>query len=483
MKISTIKKAALIALFWIFVWQIISMAVGKELIVPSPYSAFKSFSELITSASFYRDAFATIFRCVVGMSLSFIVGLFTALLSYRFSIVRSLLSLPVLIFKATPVMAVILFLLLVLTSANVPVFVCFLMCYPIVYTNLLSGFDHIERQHIELSKFYHLSGLDMIRFVFLPSVMPQISASLNLIAGLSWKTVVAAEVLASPRFSMGYNLFTAKVYLETAHLFAWIISIVCFSLLFEKIIKQIVKQFQAKPYAKSKVLMRGSAGHGSTGRGSTGRGSAGRVGSAQAFGQDGTPEIEVSGLSKRFGEKVVFSDFSECFPSGQTTAVMAPSGYGKTTLLRMIAGLEKPDEGTISGIDPDQMSYLFQESRLFPWLNAFDNIALFMKNKMPAGEIEGQVTKMLDALELTGSMHHLPYQLSGGMKHRVAVGRAFLYPASVLLLDEPFKGLDAELKSRVISNLRANYTDNKTILLVTHNQEDADNLSNKQIVL
>ena len=468
MKISTIKKAALIALFWIFIWQIISIAVGKELIVPSPYSAFKSFSELLTSASFYRDAFATIFRCVVGMSLSFLAGLFTALLSHRFSIIRSLLSLPVLIFKATPVMAVILFLLLVLTSANVPIFVCFLMCYPVVYTNLLSGFDHIERQHIELSKFYHLGTADMIRFVFLPSVMPQISASLNLISGLSWKTVVAAEVLASPRFSMGYNLFTAKVYLETANLFAWIISIICFSLLFEKIIKQIVKQFLAKPYVKSKVLKRGSAG---------------KISSAQTSVQGEAPEIEVSGLSKHYNEKVIFAGFSECFPGGQTTAIMAPSGYGKTTLLRMIAGLEKQDEGTISAIDPDHMSYLFQESRLLPWLNTFDNIALFLKNKMPAGEIEGQVVKMLDALELSGSMHQLPNQLSGGMKHRVAVGRAFLCPASVLLLDEPFKGLDAELKNRIVSNLWANYTDNKTILLVTHNQEDADHLSNKQVIL
>jgi NitT/TauT family transport system permease protein len=468
MKTSTIKKAALIGLFWIVVWQIISIAVGKELIVPSPYSAFKSFSELLISASFYRDAFATIFRCVVGMSLSFVFGLVTALLSYRFSIVRSLLSLPVLIFKATPVMAVILFLLIVLTSANVPIFVCFLMCYPIVYTNLLSGFDNIERQHIELAKFYHLGTKDMISFVFLPSVMPQISASLNLIAGLSWKTVVAAEVLASPRFSMGYNLFISKVYLETANLFAWIISIICFSLLFEKIIKQILKQFTAKPYAKSKVLKRMNSGYAPT---------------KQASGQGRAPEIEVSDLSKSFNEKVVFSGFSECFPGGKTTAIMAPSGYGKTTLFRMIAGLEKQDEGKISGVENVNISYLFQESRLLPWLNIFDNIALFLKNKMPAGEIESQVTKMLDALELSSNMHNLPYQLSGGMKHRVAVGRAFLCPASVLLLDEPFKGLDAELKKRIISNLWANYTDNKTILLVTHNQEDADHLSNKQIIL
>ncbi|MCL1981524.1 MAG: ABC transporter permease subunit, partial [Clostridiales bacterium] len=203
MKISTTKKILLIALFWLLAWQAIYLSVGREIIVPSPYSALKSFLSLIASAAFYRDVAATVFRCAFGMLLSFVFGLGTALLSYRFSYVRSLLSLPVLVFKATPVMAIILFLLLCLTSGKVPVVVCFLMCYPIVYTNLLSGFDHINNQHLELSKLYRLGVADTMFFIYLPSVAPEISASLNLISGLSWKTVVAAEVLATPHFSMG----------------------------------------------------------------------------------------------------------------------------------------------------------------------------------------------------------------------------------------------------------------------------------------
>jgi NitT/TauT family transport system ATP-binding protein len=199
--------------------------------------------------------------------------------------------------------------------------------------------------------------------------------------------------------------------------------------------------------------------------------------------QNDAPEIRVSGLFKNFNDKIVFSDFSECFPGGQTTSIMAPSGYGKTTLLRMVAGLEKQDKGEISGIENISMSYLFQESRLLPWLNVFDNMALFLKNKLPPGEIERQVTKMLDVLDLSSNKHNLPDQLSGGMKHRVAVGRAFLYPASVLLLDEPFKGLDDELKNRIISNLWSHYTNHKTILLVTHNKEDVNRLSIKHVQL
>jgi NitT/TauT family transport system ATP-binding protein len=162
---------------------------------------------------------------------------------------------------------------------------------------------------------------------------------------------------------------------------------------------------------------------------------------------------------------------------------MAPSGYGKSTLLRMISGLEKPDTGEISGTQNIPMSFLFQENRLLPWLNVFDNLALFLKNRLPADEIKRQITEMLEHLELSTNMHNLPHQLSGGMKHRVAIGRAFLYPAPVLFLDEPFKGLDDELKNRVISNLWHNYTNHKTILLVTHSKEDADRLSHRQIQL
>jgi len=463
MKIFTTVKIILIFLFWLVVWQIIYMAVGKDLIVPSPYETSRSLWLLLLSADFYRDVAATIFRCVTGMALSFISGFFTSLLSYRFAAVRRLLSLPVLIFKATPVMAVIIFLLLCLTSGKVPIFVCFLMCYPIVYTNLLSGFDHINRQYLELVKLYQLNAKDMIIFLFTPSVMPEISASLNLIAGLSWKTVVAAEVLSSPRFSMGYNLMNAKIYLETANLFAWIIAIICFSLLFEKIIGRILKLYAPKPYAKSKVLR--------------------RAGLKKAPGLKQAPEIRISGLYKKYSDNVVFGDFSVNFAAGRTTAIMAPSGRGKTTLLRAIAGLESCDGGEISGLSGAGISYLFQESRLLPWLSVFDNIALVLKNRLPAAEIENQVSHMLEFLELSSNAHNLPAQLSGGMKHRAAIGRAFLCPASVLLLDEPFKELDAALKARMVKNIWREYTDNKTILLVTHSKEDADMLSDRQILL
>jgi len=495
MKISIIKKPIFILLFWLVVWHVASLVVGRELILPSPLRAFESLADLVMTASFYRDVATTISRCIIGMTLSFATGLIAALFAYRFSVVRSIMSLPVLVFKATPVMAIILIILLSFRTSNVPVVVCFLMCFPVVYTNLLAGFDNIEKNHIELIKFYRLNTTDKVRFVYMPSVMPQISTSLNLIAGLSWKTVVAAEVLAAPAVSMGYNLFLSKVFLQTSNLFAWIIAIVCLSLVFEKTIKYALKVFLPKNYTKSKVVsgtklnqvtsdaeaVSGAKLHKVTSDAEAVSGA--KLNQITSDAEVKAPEIQITGLSKNFGEKVVFSDFSESFQGAQTTAIMAPSGYGKTTLLRIIAGLEKQDGGKIAGTGDTSMSYLFQEDRLLPWLNVFDNIALFLKNKLPVDEIQAQTTKMLEVLELSKDAHELPGELSGGMKHRVAIGRAFLYPAQILLLDEPFKGLDAELKERVISSLKQDYMENKTVILVTHNKEDADRLSGRQVVL
>ena len=462
MKLSTIKKTTLVLIFWLIVWQIAAMVVGREIILPSPFRTFESLISLMQTEAFYRDAKTTILRCIIGMGFSFVFGVITALLSYRFSIVRSLMSLPVLVFKATPVMAIILILLLSFRTSNVPIVVCFLMCFPVVYTNLLAGFDNISKEHLELSKFYRLNTMDVVRFVYIPSVIPQISASLNLIAGLSWKTVVAAEVLAAPQISMGYNLFLSKVFLQVPNLFAWVIAIVCLSLIFEKIIKLAVKQFLPKAYSKSKIV-RGVHLTKSEFK--------------SKLDSESAPEIKVVELSKSFGDKIVFSNFSESFPSSQSTAIMAPSGHGKTTLLRAIAGLEKMDRGEVLGTSDETMSYLFQEDRLLPWLNVFDNIALFLKNRLPKDEIKKQTDKILEILELSQDKCELPKDLSGGMKHRVAIGRALAYPANILLLDEPFKGLDDELKNRIIPKLKDEYMKNKTVILVTHNKQDADKIS------
>jgi NitT/TauT family transport system permease protein len=233
-------RSVLVIGFWLVVWQLLYLAVGKEVIIPSPIDTFQTLAQLATTAEFYFNTAATMQRVVAGIVISFVAGLATAVLAYYSRIVRDLLGLIVNILKATPVMAVIIFALLWLSSGNVPVFVCLLMCYPVVYTNILSGLDSMDIQYIEMSKIYKIRKMDVIKDIYLPFVKPHIKSALSLTTGLSWKTVVAAEVLSSPNFSMGYNLLNAKIYLETESLFAWIIAIVGLSILFEKLVNILI---------------------------------------------------------------------------------------------------------------------------------------------------------------------------------------------------------------------------------------------------
>ena len=233
-------RRALIVLFWLLLWQLAYWGVGKDVVLPSPVHTFQTLFQLILTKGFYLDVSATMVRVLLGILLSFASGLITAVAAYLIPLIKDILSFAVQVLKSTPVMAVIIFALLWLTSGNVPIFVCFLMCYPVVYTNVLSGLESLSRETLEMSQVYHIRNKDKIRYIYLPFVSPNIKSALSLITGLSWKTVVAAEVLSSPKFSMGYNLLNAKVYLETEALFAWIIAIVTLSVIFERIVKRLL---------------------------------------------------------------------------------------------------------------------------------------------------------------------------------------------------------------------------------------------------
>ena len=180
--------------------------------------------------------------------------------------------------------------------------------------------------------------------------------------------------------------------------------------------------------------------------------------------------IRIKNLTKTFHGHVLFDNLSLDIPSGQTTVLAGRSGSGKTTLLRMIAGLDTRYTGSISGV-PDSISVMFQEDRLLPWLSARDNIAFVLRDIMDKDKIDTVINDMVEAVQLLGHDRKMPAKLSGGMKRRVAMARAYCYPADLLLMDEPFKGLDADLKNDMIALYKRLYIDTgKTAILVSHDE-------------
>lgn len=177
--------------------------------------------------------------------------------------------------------------------------------------------------------------------------------------------------------------------------------------------------------------------------------------------------IKVGGLSKSFGEKHVLDGFSATFPDGATTCVMGPSGCGKTTLLHILLGLERADGGTIDGL-PSRISAVFQEERLCEDFTAVTNIRLVTGRAVPETEIE----HCLAAFGLAGSTRVPVRELSGGMKRRVAIARAVLAEGKLLVLDEPFKGLDEGTRRLVAAEVKRR-TAGRTVIMVTHDPAEA----------
>lgn len=188
-------------------------------------------------------------------------------------------------------------------------------------------------------------------------------------------------------------------------------------------------------------------------------------------------EITLKHLKKRYGKTVVFQDLS-CSIGPGVTAVMAPSGGGKTTLLRVLLGLERPDGGTVTGLEGVRWGAVFQEDRLLEHLDARGNLRF----ALGLNYAEELAAKLLEALGL-GDVGGKPVgAFSGGMKRRLALARALLAPWEALALDEPFAGLDDENRQRAIHCIRQ-AAGRGPVVLVTHDRADAEALGAKVIAL
>lgn len=186
--------------------------------------------------------------------------------------------------------------------------------------------------------------------------------------------------------------------------------------------------------------------------------------------------IKVENLCKSYQGKEVLQNLNMEFSEGKITCIMAPSGKGKTTLLRILIGLEQPDSGRISGMEEKDISVVFQEDRLCENLNALSNIRLVQKGKrLRKQEFFEKIQEGLEAMDILECRYQPVRELSGGMRRRVAILRALYTKWDILFLDEPFKGLDKETKKKVILFLKKS-CQGKTVICVTHDEKEAENL-------
>ena len=179
--------------------------------------------------------------------------------------------------------------------------------------------------------------------------------------------------------------------------------------------------------------------------------------------------MRISNLDFSYDNKQIFRDYSLELSDG-ITCLMGVSGKGKTTLLKLIAGLLKPDKGTVD-INNRKVSFMFQEDRLLPWLNVRDNVLLVTDR-------EKETDELLEELGIDGNLRIS--ELSGGMARRVALARCLLFESDILLMDEPFKGLDEALMKKVASII---IRQNKPAIVSTHSLDEVEALGGKIVNL
>jgi len=241
MKIHPKLRAALILILWIGVWQLASMAVGSELLLPSPTAAIGSLFHLVGETSFWQSVGMTLARVTGGFLSGLAVGTLLGALTARSSLADAFFSPISALIKATPVTSFIILLLLWFSASATPTISAFLMVMPIFWSNVREGILSTDKQLLEMAQTYKFTRWMRVKRIYAPSLLPQFIAACTTGIGFAWKSGVAAEVIASPAFSVGRGIYNSKIYLEIPDLFAWTLAVVALSMLFERLILRLIK--------------------------------------------------------------------------------------------------------------------------------------------------------------------------------------------------------------------------------------------------
>ncbi|MHB1453032.1 MAG: ATP-binding cassette domain-containing protein [Saccharofermentanales bacterium] len=481
-----------VAAAWLLIWQMLSLYVNKELFVPGPMKVLLRLSGLVITPGFWKITLSTIARIIIGFSAGTVLGAAMAVLTTGFHLADVFFRPAQHVIKATPIASFIILALVWIKGGNIPSFISFLMVMPIIWANVSKGITQTDPKLLEMARIYRFSKTQTVFQIYVHSVMPYFAASATTSMGLAWKAGIAAEVLAIPQAAIGTAIYDSKIYLETVDLFAWSLVVILLSIILEKVISVFLKRISISSISRvnanahsEKIPADGSTDlrpEDESGIQNICNRSEHRPERSDKEFQTGRKLI-IENLSYSYGDQNVLDSFSSELPDNGCVCFSGPSGRGKTTLFQIIAGLIKPDSGRFyaEGMPWPSLSYVFQDDRLLPWLNAAQNVEAAIRNqpKQTRKEIAAELLALLGLSEASGKY---PEELSGGMKQRVNIARALAFDAQIVLLDEPFKGLDDESKN-IVKDIIRGLKPAKLILLITHDRSDSDDLADAVVCL
>ncbi len=220
--------------------------VGKDILVASPLNVVKRLSELVQSGDFWISALSSLLRIMSGYLISVLFGTALAILTTSHMLIDEIFKPIISLVRSTPVASFILLALVWLKRDNVAVFISFLMVLPIVWQNVSQGIKETDNSMLEMARIYNFSFFKKLRTIYFHSVFPYFISGCTTALGLSWKAGIAAEVLSTPLKSIGYNLYRAKINIETVDLFAWSAIVIVLSVLLEKLMVFLLGKLQKR---------------------------------------------------------------------------------------------------------------------------------------------------------------------------------------------------------------------------------------------
>lgn len=237
-KIRRIVRAPLLILFYIVIWQLLSIAVGSSLLLPSPGETVKALISILADIKSWQNIGATFLRLIIGFGIGSILGIVLATVTASSRFFYIVLAPLRLIIKSTPVLSFVLILLVSLYSNIVPIAVCAIMVTPMLWATTETAILSIDPKLTEMGKIYY-KPIRRIFLVDVPQMFPQIATSAVTALGFAWKAVITAEVLSLPRFAVGNRMYLSKLYLETPDMFAWTLLVIALSLCLEMALRML----------------------------------------------------------------------------------------------------------------------------------------------------------------------------------------------------------------------------------------------------
>lgn len=399
-------------------WQLLSCQMAQPQLIPSFPDLIRALLWLVYTPGFLVSIGTTCLRACVGLLLSLAAASITAFLLNRSEAIRFLFMPWLSLLRSVPVISFILLALIFLNPEMIPLLIAFLTMYPLLTENLLKGLMNRRDSWKILARQFHLNAWNRLFQINYPQLKPYLFSGLASAVGFGWRAIIMGEVLSQCVDGIGKRMKEAQVFIDVPELIAWTLVAIVLSWLTDKLISRLSDWQPSVRYRHSAVEL-------------------------QAVSLQPN-DICLTDVSYSYG----VHHMNIVLKAGKIYVLSAPSGQGKTILLQLLNGTLRPISGEITGL-PQQTANLFQEPTLLPQLTAKENIMLGGAAYYDRAILEQQSLRLLAAFQLEKQAEMYPAALSYGQQQRVALARALMFPAGLLLLDEPFNGLDVELRQLV----------------------------------